>query len=56
MDNLLTKSYNSYLKLLTNMNYGKTEENYCLLYDSILCLKNNITDTKYIQYFINNIN
>lgn len=56
MDNLLEKSYNCYMRYLNNLNKGNIEQDYHVLYDSILCLKANITDTKYIEYFTNNLN
>ena len=55
MINLLQKAYNCYITYLDGLNYGRYSQNYCLLYDSILCLKNVITDEKYIQYFDNNL-
>ena len=55
MDNLLTASYNSYIRLLSRLNKGSTYQDYSLTYDAILCLRNNITDKVYIQFFINNL-
>jgi hypothetical protein len=52
---LLEKAYNCYMSLLFNMNYGKTDTDYCVLYDSVLALDNNITEPKYVQYFENNL-
>jgi len=56
MDNLLEKSYNCYIRYLNKLNKGNTEQDYCILYGAILCLKANITDKKYIEYFTNNLN
>jgi hypothetical protein len=55
-DLLLEKAYNCYIVYLDNLNYGKVSQNYCLLYDAILTISNNIEDKKYIQYFENNLN
>lgn len=56
MDKLLTKSFNCYMAFLTRLNKGNTSQDYCILYDSILCLKHNITEKKYLEYFTNNLN
>lgn len=55
MIKLLEKAYNCYISFLTNLNYGRISVPYDILYDSILCLKNDITDTKYSQYFQSNL-
>lgn len=52
---LLSKAYNCYLQFLSNMNYGRINQCYSLLYDAILSLKENITDIQYTQYFENNL-
>jgi hypothetical protein len=52
---LLNKAYNCYIKFLNNVNYGRFSQEYCLLYDAILSLKENISDIKYVQYFENNL-
>lgn len=54
-DTLLQKAYNCYLVFLDNLNYGKVNQNYCLVYDAILLIANNIEDKQYIQYFENNL-
>lgn len=55
MASLLNKSYNSYIYFLDNLNNGNTNYEYELLYQAILCLKNNITDKKYVEYFESNL-
>lgn len=55
MDNLLEKTYNCYISYLNNLNFGKTEQNYSLIYGAILVLKYNITDARTVQYFENNL-
>lgn len=55
MVNLLEKAYNCYIAYLDRLNYGRVSQNYSLLYDSILCLKNVISEEKFIQYFENNL-
>lgn len=54
-DTLLQKAYNCYLVFLDNLNYGKVSKNYCLIYDAILCIANNVEDKQFIQYFENNL-
>lgn len=56
MIRLEEKVVNCFSRYLTNLICGKTDQNYCLLYDSILLLRNNINEEKYIQYFYNNLN
>lgn len=56
MTNLEEKVVNCYKYYLTRLTYGITNQNYCMLYGAILAIKNNITDTKYTQYFYNNLN
>lgn len=53
--NLLEKAYNCYIRFLNNLTYGRTNQNYSLLYDAILSLKENITDKQFVQYFENNL-
>ena len=55
MDKLLEKAINCFSSYLTRLNCGMTQQNYELLYGAVLLLKNNINDTKYIQYFYNNL-
>lgn len=55
MLNLLEKSYNCYITFLDNLNYGRISIKYDILQNSILCLKNNITEVRYVQYFENNL-
>ena len=55
MVNLLLKSYNCYISYLDNLNFGRTDQNYNLLYDSVILLKSNINNPKFIEYFINNL-
>lgn len=52
---LLEKAFNCYLIYLDNLNYGKVSQSYCLLYDAILMISNNIDDKKFAQYFENNL-
>ena len=55
MIKLLEKTYNCYIRFLDNLNYGRISYPYDILYDATLCLKNNITDAKYVQFFENNL-
>jgi len=55
MNELLEKAYNCYLIYLDKLNYGNVNQEYCLVYDAILAISNNITDEKYRQYFVNNL-
>lgn len=55
MDSLLTTSYNSYIRFLSRLNKGRVDQDYSLTYDAILCLRNNIIDEIYVQFFINNL-
>lgn len=43
------------MQYLSNLNYGRTNQSYELLYDAILCLKEAIPELQYNQYFINNL-
>lgn len=52
---LLEKAYNCYIAYLDNLNYGKVTQNYCLLYDAILMIANDITDQQYVEYFESNL-
>ena len=52
---LLSKTYNCYIKYLNNINYGRFQQDYCLLYDAILSLKENIIDKQFVQYFESNL-
>lgn len=55
MDNLFNSTYNCYIFFLNNLNYGRINQDYSILYDSILCLKENIIDAQYVEYFENNL-
>lgn len=55
MINLEEKVVNCFSSFIKALNCGKTDRDYCLLYDAILLLKNNITEDKYVQYFNNNL-
>lgn len=55
MLSLLEKVVNCYKYYLTRLTYGITNQDYNLLYGATLLLKNNITDTKYIEFFNNNL-
>jgi len=55
MLSLIEKSINCYIQYINNLSYGIQPGNYEILYKSILLLKNNITDAKYIEYFNNNL-
>lgn len=55
MNELLNRAYNCYLVYLDNLNYGKVDQNYCLLYDAVLTIANNIDEEKYMQYFVANL-
>lgn len=52
---LLQKAYDCYLIYLDNLNYGRVNQNDCLVYDAILAIANNITDKQFIQYFEENL-
>lgn len=56
MNELLEKAYNCYIRYLNKLNYGTVTQNYCLLYDSILYIANDINDEQFYQYFVNNLN
>lgn len=56
MNNLLQKTYNCYISYLNNLNFGKVNQKYDLLYGSIIFLKSGITDAKVIEYFESNLN
>lgn len=55
MNELLQRAYNCYLVYLDNLNYGKVDQNYCLVYDAILTIANNIEEEQYREYFIANL-
>jgi hypothetical protein len=55
MANILEKAYNCYIRYLSNLEYGKTDQDYKLLYGATLLLKNKITDEKFIQCFDNRL-
>lgn len=55
MNSLLEKALNCYSTYLTRLSIGKTDQNYDLLYDAILLLKNNVSESKYTQYYENNL-
>jgi len=48
---LLEKAYNCYMIYLDHLNYGKVNQNYCMVYGAILAIANNITDEQFVQYF-----
>ena len=52
---LLEKAYNCFIVYLDRLSYGKVNQSYCLLYDAILAIANNIQEPQYIQYFENNL-
>ena len=53
---LKEKAINCYISFLTKLNYGLINQDYSILYATVLCIKNNITDRKYQEYFYNNLN
>ena len=55
MINLLEKVINCFSTYLTRLSYGVTEQDYELLYDAVLLLKNNLDEDRYIQYYYNNL-
>ena len=55
MNNLLEKTYNSYLHFLSLVNNGRTDQDYATIYNALLIIKNNITDKKFIQYYESNL-
>lgn len=55
MNNLLEKTYNSYLHFLSLVNNGRTDQDYAIIYNALLVIKNNITDKKFIQYYESNL-
>lgn len=52
---LLLQCYNCYIKKLSMLKYGRFKIDYDILYNALLAIKNNITDTQYIQFFKSNI-
>lgn len=55
MVNLLSKVVNCYQSYINYLNYGITNQNYEMLYNANLVLRNNITEEKFRQYFYNNL-
>jgi hypothetical protein len=55
MDNLILLTIKKYSEFLTNLTWGKINQNYDLLYSAVLMIKNNIADEKYVQYINNNL-
>lgn len=56
MPSFLEKAVNCYISYLTNLNYGITDQKYCILYDSWILLKNNITDRRIVDYYSSHLN
>lgn len=56
MPSFLEKAVNCYVTYLTNLNYGITDQEYCILYDSWILLKNNITDRRLVDYYSSHLN
>ena len=56
MPSFLEKAVNCYISYLTNLNYGITDQKYCILYDSWILLKNNITDRRLVDYYSSHLN
>lgn len=55
MNELLEKAYNCYIRFLNRLNYGNVTQNYCLLYDAILYIANDLDEEQFYQYFVNNL-
>jgi len=55
MNSLLEKTYNSYLHFLSLVNNGRTDQDYAIIYNALLLIKNNISDKKFIQYYESNL-
>lgn len=55
MVNLINKVVNAYKAFLNNLNWGNSKQDYRMLYNATLLLKNDIQDYKYVQYFSNNL-
>lgn len=55
MDSLLQKTYNSYIIFLNNLNFGKTDQKYDLLYNSVIFIKSGIIDPKIYEFFESNL-
>lgn len=55
MNELLIRAYNCYLVHLDNLNFGRTDKTYCLLYDAILTIANDIQEEQFIEYFVANL-
>ena len=55
MVNLLGKVVNCFSTYLDYLTYGVTNQDYNLLYEANLVLRNNITEEKYRQYYYNNL-
>ena len=56
MNNLLQKTYNCYIFFLNNLNFGKVNQNYDLVYNATLLINSGITEPRYIEYFESNLN
>ena len=55
MIKLLEKAYNCYITYLDRLNFGRTNQDYGLLYNACLAIDNNISVEQYNQFFINNL-
>lgn len=55
MLNLLQKTYNCYIILLNNINFGKTDGKYDIIYWSTLFLRSEIDNPAIVEYFKNNL-
>ena len=53
---LLERVHNSFIKYITNLEYGKTDDNYTMLYNSLLVLNPEIGNSKFIEFFYNRLN
>lgn len=53
---LLEKAYNCYMYFVTNVLYGRTNQDYDMLYGATLMLKNNITNQSLTECFENRLN
>jgi len=52
---LLEKTYNCYLTYLDKLAYGKTDQDTCLLYGAIQLMSNDISSSRYSQFFSENL-
>lgn len=56
MPSLLEKAINCYDQYLKNLNYGITNQKYCMLYEALVLLKYDINDKTLLDYYSSHLN